>query len=60
MAVRDNRSVETYLQQKKVMPEQPETVPLYEQGTLRPHRKPVTPDPFLDEVDMPSNKVVTT
>jgi len=60
MSVRQNRSAETYLQNKKILPDDPETVPLYEQGTLRPHRKPVTPAPYLAEVDAPSNKVVTT
>ena len=59
MSVRANQSVDTYLRHKKIVPDEPETVPLYEQGTLRPHRKPVTPDPYLDEVDSPSNKVVT-
>ena len=57
--VRRNYSATTYLKRKKVLPTNPSPRPKYEEGTLRPHTKPVEMPPHLAEVDSPGTRVRT-
>ena len=59
MSVRVNRSVQHYLQRKKILPTPDVPRPKYEMRTPHPHDRPVTPANRLRPVESPGTKVLT-